>query len=303
MLLRTTTVAAVTVWACGWAFSPGLAGAGETPPAGLRLENPFFAFDNCLHGPDYAAPEVRAKTLKEFGYAGMSVGGTALVPALVPALKEQGLQLFAIYTPAWLDSDKPPYDPALRQTLQGLRGSPTQVWLHVMSKEFKPSTTTGDDRAVAVVREVAEIARASGLRVALYPHTGFYVATVGDALRLAEKVDRPNVGVTFNLCHYLKQEPEGAWAETLRRALPRLFLVSVNGADAGGGGKFGWDRLIQTLDRGSFDVGPVLLQLKQMGYTGPIGVQGYGLKGDPRDELQRTMGAWKALQARVAAGR
>ncbi len=40
--------------------------------------------------------------------------------------------------------------------------------------------------------------------------------------------------------------------------MPYLFVVSINGADGGATNDMLWDRLIQTLDRGSFDVGRVL---------------------------------------------
>ena len=63
-----------------------------------------------------------------------------------------------------------------------------------------------------------------------------------------------------------------------------------------------WDRLIQTLDRGSFDVGRVLRTLKQLDYTGPIGLQCYAIPGDSRENLTRSMSAWRKLNASAATG-
>ena len=56
-------------------------------------------------------------------------------------------------------------------------------------------------RAEEIVREVAAMAEEAGLRVALYPHHGFWVERVEDAVRIAKKVNSKNLGVTFNLCH------------------------------------------------------------------------------------------------------
>ena len=53
-------------------------------------------------------------------------------------------------------------------------------------------------------------------------------------------------------------------------------MVSINGADHTGG----WDRLIQPLDRGEFDVYGFLKTLRDLGYTGPIGLQCYMVPGD-----------------------
>jgi len=36
-----------------------------------------------------------------------------------------------------------------------------------------------------------------------------------------------------------------------------------------------------------------LKMLGEAGYTGPIGLQGYGVGGDARDNLTRSMQAWK----------
>jgi sugar phosphate isomerase/epimerase len=56
-----------------------------------------------------------------------------------------------------------------------------------------------------------------------------------------------------------------------------------------------WNQLIQTLDQGSYDAGAVLRQLREIGYTGPVGLQCYNLKGDQKDNLQRSMAAWRRL--------
>jgi hypothetical protein len=80
--------------------------------------------------------------------------------------------------------------------------------------------------------------------------------------------------------------------ELLAQAAPRLFVVTINGADAGAAGA-SWNRLIQTLDRGTYDIGIVLRKLRELRYTGPIGLQGFGIGGDIRDNLARSMAAWR----------
>ena len=116
---------------------------------------------------------------------------------------------------------------------------------------------------------------------------------------MARLVDRKNFGVTFNLCHALAAGDEDKIPALLEEAGASLFAVTINGADAGVKGPQ-WNRLIQTLDRGSYDVGIVLRTLKRLGFKGPIGLQGYGLSGDRRDNLARSMGGWKRLSAKAA---
>lgn len=51
----------------------------------------------------------------------------------------------------------------------------------------------------------------------------------------------------------------------LEKAASRLFFVSINGAEHDGD----WDRLIQPLGEGAFDVYGVLRKLQSLGYAGP----------------------------------
>ena len=115
---------------------------------------------------------------------------------------------------------------------------------------------------------------------------------VEDAVRVVKQVDRANVGVTFNLCHWLKVDDEKNMESLIKLAMPHLFVVTINGADSGGND---WKGLIQTLDKGTFDIGKFLKTLADNGYTGPIGFQGYGIGGDAYDNLKRTMAAWREL--------
>jgi sugar phosphate isomerase/epimerase len=80
----------------------------------------------------------------------------------------------------------------------------------------------------------------------------------------------------------------------LKRAMPRLWAVSINGADEFDP-KPDWQRYIQPLGQGSFDVGTLLKTLKELGYKGPIGLQCFGIGGDTREHLARSMEAWREL--------
>jgi len=285
---RSFLAAAVFAW-IAWA-GPGASGQDAGKP---RLDNPFFAFDNGV-GRGSLTPQQQAEILADLGYAGIGYSGTRNIPEMLAALDARGLKLFSIYVGASVDPNKPSYDPGLKEAVGQLRGRPTVIWLTLTGA--KASTATSDDRAVAIVREVADLAREANLRVAIYPHAGFYVARVEDALRVVQKAERPNLGVSFNLCHWLKSGDEANMHQRLREAMPHLFLVSINGADHEGD----WSRLIQTLDRGEFDVCGFLKTLRGMGYLGPVGLQCYKVPGEPRDNLRRSIDAWRGFARRLA---
>ena len=120
---------------------------------------------------------------------------------------------------------------------------------------------------------------------------------VEDAVRVAKKVDRKNVGVTFNLCHALLDGAEARIPALIEEAAPYLFVATINGADSGASKMTEVDRIIQPLDKGTYDVGAVLKKLKAAGFGGPIGLQCYNIKGDPRTLLPGSMAAWRKMSA------
>lgn len=270
--------------------------APDTQPAGGGLRNPFFALDTATKDASHQTIESQVAMLKELGYDGWGPAGNQNVPEMLKALDANGLKMFALYTGLNIDPEGPAYEPKLKEIIAALKGRETILWVFVTSKRLKPSSTDGDERAVAVLREIADMAHEAGVQVSIYPHVGFYAEKTDDAIRLAQKVNRRNLGVTFNLCHWLKAEGPQDPKPLLRRAMPYLNVVTINGADREGKD---WDKLIQPLGRGDYDVYGLLKTLNRLGYTGPIGFQGYGIKGDIREVLKTTMDAWRDYSRRL----
>jgi sugar phosphate isomerase/epimerase len=260
---------------------------------------PFFAMDTIaargINADDGATLDAKLDDLKSMGYAGLSWTGTDVgqIKSVTAAAEKRGLKVYALYV-AFPIGPKGVEVPAnIDELFNAVAGHETVVWAYVQGQSMKPSDPAGDAVAIPAFRDLAERAAKRKVKVALYPHAGFWVQTVGDGLRVAKGVDRENFGICFNLCHALKTGDEKNIPDLLREARPRLFLVTINGADAGLGPKGDWDRLIQPLGRGTYDVGALLRRLKEVGYKGPIGFQGYGIKGDRREILRETMAGWK----------
>jgi sugar phosphate isomerase/epimerase len=275
-----------------------ITGTGARADDGPLPVNPFFVLDNGV-GRGTWTPEQQAQAMKDLGTAGMSyndVDRPETVARWQQELHRRGLKLFALYFYTYPDRpDSQRYPAHLRDTIQQLKGSETVLWMCL--RETRDGKKTGYDGAcVAMVKQVSDWCREAGLKVAIYPHTGFYVATTEEALRIADRVDRPDVGVTVNLCHELMQQHQDRLPEIVRKAAPRLALVSINGADRDGkpGG------FILRLDQGSYDVYGFLKLLRSTGYRGPIGLQCYSVPGDIRDNLEKSVAAWKAYERRLA---
>jgi sugar phosphate isomerase/epimerase len=290
---KLTAVIGLALVILALAFASAGANAGQLP-------NPFFAMDTGTQDATHQTPAAQVALVKEIGFAGAGpiYHSLAELQAWCVALDQNGLKLFALYVQLPLD-DAPACLDSIRKITAVLRGRDTLLWLYVTDKAGQPSGTNDDVVAVNTLREIAGSAKAAGLRVALYPHTGFYVQRVEDAVRLAEKVNLDNLGVTFNLCHWLKLDGKDL-AASLDAAKPHLFCVTINGADTGG---TSWKELIQPLDRGTFDVSQLLRILQRMNYTGPIGLQHYGIGGNAADNLKHSMHGWERLSAAVLTNR
>jgi sugar phosphate isomerase/epimerase len=253
--------------------------------AGLlsAAEKPLYVFDNGVGRGDLSLDQ-QTELARRNGFAGIFYSSTKNIPELLAAHSARGLKVLGIYTGMNLSDAKPGYDPGLPEAIRQLKGTGTLITFTVNGK-----SANGDDVAAGVIREVAGMAAQSGLQVALYPHHGFHVARIEDALRLVQKAGRPNAGIVFNLCHWLRSGDEANMAARLKEALPLMRMVSINGADHEGD----WDRLIQPLDSGTFDVWGFLRTLEALGYRGPIGLQCYNVKGDREENLKRSMQAWR----------
>jgi sugar phosphate isomerase/epimerase len=286
--------AAVLLAAC--AVLAAAARAADRNPA-----FPFFALCMDTHDAKKRDLPQQAAMLKELGYDGAGHLWLDNVPERLRTLDAAGLKLFQIYVRLDVAAGrKQPYDPRLREVLPLLAGRGTM--LAVLVGGGKPSDAAADDRAVALVREMADLARPHGVGLALYPHVGDWLEKVDDAVRVARKADRPNVGVMFNLCHFLKVDDEERIGPVLRAAGPLLMAVSINGSDRGADVRAARGKWIAPLDEGSFDTLGLLGTLREVGYKGPVGLQCYGIGGDARDHLARSMAAWRRLNERLAAG-
>ncbi|UCG58536.1 MAG: TIM barrel protein, partial [Phycisphaerales bacterium] len=270
----------------------------------IRLEpagpNPFFAMDTCTKDARHQTPREQIEMLRELGYDGIGSGGYEALAEMVAESDRNEVRFFAVYLGVNIDAGQQPYDPRMDDAIKTLEGRNSILWLYLQSNEHKPSSEAGDPRAVEIVSEIADKAAKSRVRIALYPHHRFWLETVEDAVRVARQVNRNNVGVTFNLCHWLMVDEEENMESLIKSAMPHLFLVTINGADSGGKD---WKTLIQTLDKGTFDMAAFLKALGDAGYTGPIGLQGYGIGGDAYENLKRSARAWRRVSKQLETSR
>jgi sugar phosphate isomerase/epimerase len=252
----------------------------------------FFCFEDAfLLSPDYTN-ENRAYLLKNLGFDGIELEGLDNVDEKISILEKYNLKIYMVYIQVDIDKDKP-YDDRLPDFIKKIKDKGVTLWLHIHSDKYGPSDPAGDELCVPVIQKLADYANEYNVKIALYPHSRFWLEKVGDGIRLTKKIDRKNVGTVFNLCHFLKTDDRRSLEKSLKASMPYLSVVSINGADDGETKDMDWSRLIQPLGKGSFDVLNMLQILRDNNYGGPVGLQCYDIKGEPSDFLKSSADTWR----------
>jgi sugar phosphate isomerase/epimerase len=249
--------------------------------------------------PASVPPAEAAMVLAELGYDGFG-GSPATAKAYATELATRQVRFVNAYHVTKFSFQHTDVPADLVQAIDALAGLDTTLWLGLQQvqvpAEAAAGRTAGDAVVVPSLKRALVLAKAKGVRISLYPHAGFWGESVETCLRVADAVNDPSLGITFNLCHWLKVEgSQRDPAPVLKEALPRLDFVTICGADAGDTRTLGWDKLIQPLGRGTYDIGAFLAKLRAAGYQGPIGFQGYGIPMDSKELLEVTMEAWKTF--------
>jgi sugar phosphate isomerase/epimerase len=257
--------------------------------AAAGLPNSVFAYE---FGD--ITPEQQAGFAREYGFEGTVFDHAVQIPERLRALDDAHLQLFFLWLTVDISHGQIKYEPGMEAAIEALQGRGTVVWVAIQGDDTGGGA---EERTIQAVDRISDLASRSNLRVALYPHYGFYLARFRDVVRVAERAGRSNVGVTFNLCHELRSGFDREFPQLLDKTIPRLYGVTINGADRQGRD---WSTLIQPLGRGDYDVAELVRTMAKAGYRGPFGIQCYGLKGDPGVYLKQSMAAWLAVSARAA---
>jgi len=253
-------------------------------------EKTFFVMDTWFwQSENEFDPTAQAALIKKLGYGGMALSWGAKHAERLAALKESSLQTPGCYVVVSIDGGYPSHLAATVALLKGTGGIP---WVSLNSKKQAKSDPAGDEAALAILNRCADECKAAGVPgVALYPHIGAWVEKVSDALRLAQKADRPDVGLQFNLYHWMATEQGQEPQKTLEPAAPHLKGVSINGSAKRAS--------ILPLGEGEYEVYPVLKTLSALGYKGPISHQGYSIKGRLSERLAAAKDAWEKMKSRL----
>ena len=269
-----------------------------------KVKNEFFALHNIIRGDStYNTFDKQVELVKNAGFDGIEINQIESFDGMKSALDQFQFKGSYFYVKIQLGE---PIDNRLESAINKLKGTNTIVAPYILAdtKRFKPNSPEGDSEAIKHLQLISMWSKKSGLQVAIYPHFSFYVERTDHALQLAQKVNRKNVGLSFNLCHWLATTSLAERADLknhLKEINPYLKMITISGAsDIISQKKAIFDDYILPLGTGSFDTYDLLeYMVKTIKYKNPIGVQCYNIKGNKPQLIKNTMMVWNGYKTRL----
>ncbi len=267
-----------------------------------ELNNPFYCFGNAMSLPN--APksfEEQAALVKKIGYNAISGSGVENYFEFRKALDQEGLKLPEIYIELNIDQGIALGETKLKKIIRDSKDRDLLITLPISSKLYKNNQLEGDVKLVEILTDLADYAAVYHVKLAIYPHFSNYCESIDHALKIASMAGRSNIGIVFNLCHFLKVEGQDKIEAAVTKAMPYLMMVSICGADSGDTKNMDWNRLIQPLGSGSFNTYDFVKLVKDKGYNGIVGLQCYNIKVDAQAALFQSLATWKSFKIKYTA--
>jgi sugar phosphate isomerase/epimerase len=269
-----------------------------------KVKNEFFALHNIIRGDStYNTFDKQVELVKNAGFDGIEINQIESFDGMKSALDQFQFKGSYFYVKLQLGE---PINNRLENAIHQLKGTNTIIAPYILAdtKRFKPNSPEGDSEAIKLLQLISMWSKKAGLQVAIYPHFSFYVERTDHALQLAQKVSRKNVGLSFNLCHWLATTSLTERVELknhLKELKPYLKMITISGAsDIISQKKAIFDDYILPLGIGSFDTYDLLKYVvKTIQYKKPIGVQCYNIKGNKPELIQNTMAVWNQYKTRL----
>ncbi|MBC8032692.1 MAG: TIM barrel protein [Chitinophagaceae bacterium] len=269
-----------------------------------KITNDFFPLHNIIRGDStYNTFYKQVALIKEAGYDAIEINNVESFEGMKAALDKNRFRASYFYVKLTLNA--PYMDTRVKEYIHQLKGTQTIIAPFVLSNaRFPVGSHLADTLVVRLVRQVADWAKEAGLQVAIYPHAGFYVERTDHALQLITDARKKNLGLTFNLCHWLAtttaSERNGLKAH-LKVLKPHLKMITICGANDVITTKANmWNDYILPLGTGSYDTyGLLKYCLNDLKLKVPVGVQCYDIKGDKYQLVYNTIKVWKQYREQM----
>ena len=222
-------------------------------------------FDARKRGPEERAEMMAHLGIRHFAYDWRAEH----IPTFdeeMEVLKRFGISLDAFWFPSALNDDAKTI-----LTLLKRHNIKTQLWVTASGGVIEKTPEEQQkaiDEHVRIFKPIVEAAAEIGCSVGLYNH-GNWFGEPENQIAILKALDADNVGLVYNLHH--GHDHVDRFPALLDSMKPYLYALNLNGTERGGD-KAG--NKILPIAQGGLDL-QLLQQIKDSGYTGPIGILGH----------------------------
>jgi len=267
----------------------------------LKNKQLLYAMDTSFSLTGPYSMQTRCEMLAEAGYSGAYITSSRS-PARWKEIEELhkvamllGLRVDGINAAVWMSGDMATESLAEYRRLMELVPPKSNLELQLVGDPKLTPVDGVSDQAPDIIRELLAASEKAQHSLALYLHFGSRVETVAQAVALCRHVQHPRLKMVFCGFHWFVCKEKDLVAD-LRAALPFLCAVNLCGVSKGGNIN---GYAIQELGQGHMDNFAVLGLLKDAGFQGPVGIQGYSVAGDPFIALKRSHDAFREMEDRL----
>lgn len=181
---------------------------------------------------------------------------------------------------------------------RALGGEVVTVWLGFDGFDY-PFQMNYEKKWNEIIRSFQEVADyGSDLKISIEykpfePRNYSMIDGIGLTLLAIEEIDRPNVGVTLDLCHLLMKKESPAYALTLASRKKKLFGLHLNDGyrDMDSGMIFGSVNIPQSLE--------FIYYLKKYAYDGVVFFDTFPIRENAEAEIALNIRTFELLESRI----
>ena len=268
----------------------------------MKPHSTVYAFENYFgDSPMADDPVTQAALLKSLGYGATyhdlnrkTEEGWNRFLTREESSRHGGLPVLAYYTELDLGKEPPEGGHSVDEVIAHLP-SGSVLELSVRMEGAQSSDASRDAEVIAVLRPLVDLARSRGVTISLYHHIWFLLERIEDCVRVAERINDPALRVTFCGYHWYAVDGSELTAK-VNLAAPWMCLANLCGSRSSpADSKFAGclPKTIESVGEGDFPLAEFVQALTDVGYSGPVGFQGYKIGGHPPETLARSIKAWR----------
>lgn len=272
----------------------------------MPTKSRVFAMDTHFYTPLGVYPfETRCEMLAELDYDATyhtlwNDRAWTDLPKLANVKERYGLDVAGAYVAIDVSNPSAPTNQRVEKMLQTQENCPPleiAITRAAPGEDRYSSDASWDDVAARYLEHLLQLAESSSVKIHLYPHINHWMERIEDAVRLCRKLEHPNLGAAFCGFHWFAADGQDVFGK-INLARSHLCQVNLCGSRRTAS-EVGGKATVEPMGQGELDNFAILGFLREIGYNGMIGFQGYSIGGDVYANLRQSLSAFRDMERRL----